>query len=176
MPQTSNTTQWLNDISFSDLSIGWAVGNLGTLIATLDGGETWLPQPVTGESLYGVCFTDQYTGWLVGGGGSILHTDNSGAVGVQEQDVVQSSGFKIQSYPNPTGGIANLQFTVCNLQSYSIKIFDMRGREIWSLVTGPLVTGQHNVILQLGELEDGIYLVQVSSGLEAIIQKIILLK
>ena len=42
--QTSNTTELLNDIHFVDNMTGWAVGDNGTIVATVDGGANWTVQ------------------------------------------------------------------------------------------------------------------------------------
>ena len=46
----------------------WAVGNLGTILATTDGGTHWTTQtPETRGHLLGVSFADSTHGWTVGG-------------------------------------------------------------------------------------------------------------
>lgn len=66
--QTSNTDQWLNDIHFVDDLTGWAVGDNGAIVATVDGGETWTPQlSKTFEKLRSVFFLNKSQGWAVGG-------------------------------------------------------------------------------------------------------------
>ena len=42
--QNSGTSEWFNDIYFVDNQTGWAVGEKGTIVATIDGGETWTSQ------------------------------------------------------------------------------------------------------------------------------------
>ncbi|WP_197446782.1 WD40/YVTN/BNR-like repeat-containing protein [Tautonia plasticadhaerens] len=65
--------------------IGWAVGDLGTILHTTDGGANWSPQVSnTTDFLSTVDFIDANTGWTVGGnhsgpGNSILHTADGGA-------------------------------------------------------------------------------------------------
>jgi len=70
----------LNDVYFTDVLNGIAVGVGGTIIRTTDGGSTWLIQnsgvPAT---LYGVSFTDVNTGTAVGAWGTILRTTDGGS-------------------------------------------------------------------------------------------------
>ncbi len=58
----------------------WAVGDNGTILATAEGGASWVPQ--TSEStelLVSVAFVDAQHGWAVGGSGTILATADGGA-------------------------------------------------------------------------------------------------
>ncbi len=70
----------LNDVYFSDLNTGTAVGANGTIIRTTDGGATWsLQASGTTKALHGVIFTDQNTGVAVGARGTVLQTVDGGA-------------------------------------------------------------------------------------------------
>ncbi|MFN2520512.1 MAG: WD40/YVTN/BNR-like repeat-containing protein [Candidatus Limnocylindria bacterium] len=71
--------QTLRAITFADANRGWAVGDLGTIIATVDGGVTWVPQRSgTSMDLRAVSFTNASTGWTVGAGSTILATHDGG--------------------------------------------------------------------------------------------------
>ena len=66
--QESGTTDWLNDVQFFDNMNGWAVGDNGTIVATIDGGDTWTVQTSgTTEKLRSVYFLTRARGWAVGG-------------------------------------------------------------------------------------------------------------
>ena len=58
---------------------GWAVGNKGTLIVTIDGGKTWQARKthVTAD-LQSVHFVDTKTGWAVGDFGTVITTTDGG--------------------------------------------------------------------------------------------------
>ena len=65
--KTSNTTEALLDVYFVDASTGFAVGNSGTIIKSIDGGETWTARVSgTNEDLESVSFIDASTGFTVG--------------------------------------------------------------------------------------------------------------
>jgi len=85
-----STARSNNGIYFINANNGWAVGQTGTILKTVDGGDSWTDQTdaaVTSSSLYSVHFTDDYTGWAVGSSGTILHTTNGG-----DSWVAQTSG------------------------------------------------------------------------------------
>src|SRR4029453_3209285 len=74
--QTSNTTDLLYAVHFSDENHGAAVGFLnGTIHRTTDGGQNWTPQTSgTINQLRAVWFADTNTGTVVGDLGTILRT------------------------------------------------------------------------------------------------------
>jgi len=80
IPQPSNVSALLDDVTFIGLDRGWVVGDQGTILHTADGGITWTAQPVTGafSSLYDIDFADDTSGWLVGDGGIIFHSTDGG--------------------------------------------------------------------------------------------------
>ncbi len=70
----------LNDVSFVDAQRGWAIGIKGLILATADGGKTWVKQ-VGGSNkpmLTEVHFADQQHGSAVGIEGTILATADGG--------------------------------------------------------------------------------------------------
>ncbi len=85
----TGTTQTLRAITFADADRGWAVGDLGTIIATYDGGRTWNAQSSgTTADLHAISFADASTGWAVGARATILSTHDGGASwSAQEADV-----------------------------------------------------------------------------------------
>ena len=90
-------------ISFPDASHGWAVGDAGTILATSDGGATWVAQDsgVTG-GFASVSFPDASHGWAVGDGGYgfIVTTSDGGATWTGQSGV--GTGTRSRALPSPT--------------------------------------------------------------------------
>ncbi|MBU1671862.1 MAG: IPT/TIG domain-containing protein [Actinobacteria bacterium] len=74
------STANLNETSFANDTDGWAVGDGGVIIHTLDGGVTWALQTsgVT-TSLNAVEAVSASEAWIAGENGTILHTLDAGA-------------------------------------------------------------------------------------------------
>ena len=69
----------LESVFFIDPNVGWAVGDLGTIIKTLDGGENWQTVGKFVElSLTDVFFINYTDGWACGSYGVILRTTDGG--------------------------------------------------------------------------------------------------
>ncbi len=72
-------SETLLNVSFSDASNGTAVGQLGTILRTTDGGQTWVREGSgTNQDLYGVSFLETNIGNAVGAFGAILKTAAQG--------------------------------------------------------------------------------------------------
>ncbi|HUF31248.1 MAG TPA: YCF48-related protein [Gemmatimonadaceae bacterium] len=69
----------LNAVDLTGPSAGAAVGELGEIIVTTDGGVTWTSvESGTDRSLRGVAFADATNGVAVGAGGTVLRTADGG--------------------------------------------------------------------------------------------------
>ena len=71
----------LTAVSFADAREGWAVGHLGVILHSADGGETWSVQridPVEDRPLFAVAFTDARNGVAVGLWSLMLRTRDGG--------------------------------------------------------------------------------------------------
>jgi photosystem II stability/assembly factor-like uncharacterized protein len=80
----------LRSVKFISSEVGWAVGDVGTILKTTDGGNSWTFQSSgTTNWLWGVSFTDLNNGTAVGDGGIILRTTNGGTTWDNNQVVLQ---------------------------------------------------------------------------------------
>ena len=77
--QNSGVTVCLNSVYFTDINTGYAVGDSGTVIKTIDGGTNWFIQVSgTNRRLNSVKLIDNNIGIIVGDTGTILKTSNGG--------------------------------------------------------------------------------------------------
>jgi len=80
MTQNSGVIQPLNSIHFVDASVGWIVGDAGTILDTTDSGASWTAHPgVTTQNLNDVYFVDGQHGWAVGDNNTVLATTDGGS-------------------------------------------------------------------------------------------------
>jgi photosystem II stability/assembly factor-like uncharacterized protein len=74
------TTTRFNAVSFVEGRRGWAVGERGLVLATPNGGRSWVRQESNVRvDLSDVKFIDATEGWAVGAQGTIIHTTDGGA-------------------------------------------------------------------------------------------------
>jgi len=160
--QTGELNGFLHAVYFVDESTGWAAGKRGTIIKTIDGGETWTVEPIrTGNDIHSVFITSSGIGWAVGEKGIILKTTNGGATPVE--DIYHSDPnmpdriILLQNYPNPFNSSTTIQFEIPKSGFVMLKIYDLFGREIETLVNGQRSAGIHVFQWNAKNYSSGIY-------------------
>jgi hypothetical protein len=93
-----------------------------------------------------------------------------------EEPQTPSSFVLYQNYPNPFNPTTTIRFSVGTLHAASLMIYDITGRLVETLVNGELVSGEHEITWNAGQLPSGVYFVRLESGKFSQTQKIILMK
>jgi|GEM_PF-761365 len=81
-----------------------------------------------------------------------------------------------QNYPNPFNPVTTIEFTVPEAGMVSLKVFDVLGREIASLINEELNSGSHKVIFNASNIPSGVYFYRLSAGTFSVVRKMTLLK
>ena len=63
----------------------------------------------------------------------------------------------LQNYPNPFNPTTNLRFTIGNPQEVTLKIYDVLGEEITTLVHEKLGAGSYTVRWKASNYSSGVY-------------------
>ena len=193
--QSAAVTCGLSDVHFINGNQGTIVGGLGMggdyhgeIFHTSDGGLTWEKQ--IGNYPSGFCsviFTDAMTGTIVGANGTILHTTNGGGgiTWVEENpqiDVQIPKRFNLQqNYPNPFNPSTKIRYSIPHLSNVVIKVFDILGNEIETLVNEEKQSGTYEVEFnshsgEVRNLTSGVYFYQLRARKYVEIKKMLLLK
>jgi hypothetical protein len=73
--------------------------------------------------------------------------------------------FKLnQNYPNPFNPFTTILFSLAKKETVKLKIFDITGREIKTLVEGEYDAGEYKVEFNASKLSSGIYFYQITAG------------
>jgi len=178
-PQTSGTTSSLVSVHFTDNNTGWAVGESGTILNTTDGGTIWTSQAsgIT-DILRSVHFADNINGWAVGYGGKILKTTNGGVTFVEDEEIDEvPTEYKLSNnFPDPFNPSTKLRYSVPQSSQIQIKIFDILGNEIETLVNEEKPIGTYEIVWYAENLPSGVYFYRLQAGDFVEIKKMILLR
>lgn len=81
-----------------------------------------------------------------------------------------------QNYPNPFNSSTLIEFSIPFYSFVTLKIYDILGREVRTLISNNLQGGNHKIKLDANDLSSGIYIYQLYFQNNLISKKIILLK
>lgn len=81
-----------------------------------------------------------------------------------------------QNYPNPFNSTTNIKYTIAQAGRVTLKVYDLMGREVATLLDRFQNSGSYDVIFQADELASGIYFYTLTSGNFMATKKLILLK
>jgi hypothetical protein len=79
-----------------------------------------------------------------------------------------------QNYPNPFNPITVIRFTLPQAGFVSLKVFDILGREVSSLLSEHLPAGSHRAFFDASTLPSGVYFYKLHAEGTVAIQKMIL--
>ncbi len=71
--------------------------------------------------------------------------------------------YLYQNNPNPFNPLATIRFSVPQGEHVTLKIFDVLGREVATLVDAELRAGEHSILFDTSELRSGVYFYQLKS-------------
>jgi len=69
-----------------------------------------------------------------------------------------------QNYPNPFNPSTTIRFTLKSYTQVTLKIYDLSGREVITLVEGRLNAGEHAVRWQTNSIASGVYAYELKAG------------
>jgi len=81
-----------------------------------------------------------------------------------------------QNYPNPFNGSTTIGFHITRRADTSLKIYDLLGREVRTLIEGRLDAGEHAVSFDGEDLANGIYFYRLRVAGRILTGKCVLLK
>lgn len=81
-----------------------------------------------------------------------------------------------QNYPNPFNPLTTIRFSVAHSDIVTIKIFDILGKEIATLINSEMTRGNHSIQWNATNLPTGIYFYTLQSGSSIQTRKMLLLK
>lgn len=180
----------LEKIFFADYNYGWAGGQC-YIFATSDEGENWIPQYYDiDEFISDICFLDKYLGWAVGKNGTILKTINGGGFFSTNIEINNNEDLKFSlspNYPNPFNPVTKIKYQIPIspplLKGESeaggfitLKVYDLLGREVATLVNDEKLTGEYEVEFDGTNLPSGIYFYQLKAGSFVETRKMVFMK
>jgi hypothetical protein len=112
-------------------------------------------------------------GWYVDDIGLLIYTIPTSL----QDDAETVTQFELeQNYPNPFNPATNIQYAVSSRQFVSLKVYDVLGNEVATLVNKQMPAGAYEVVFDASNLSSGIYFYRLAAGSSIQTKKLILLK
>ena len=163
---------WLTGIRFingANLGIvfGWGEPpNIFPFIEkTTDGGNTWITQVI--DTVYSAYLMDGQIlnenmgftcGTASGLNGLMLHTSNGGISSAPGRIVKTGTLYELsQNYPNPFNPTTNFELRIANFGFVSLKVYDILGGEVATLVNEVKQPGEYTVQWNAEGIASGVY-------------------
>jgi Secretion system C-terminal sorting domain len=81
-----------------------------------------------------------------------------------------------QNYPNPFNPTTKIEYTIPQDGVVKIKVFNLLGQEVASLVNGLQTQGTHDVTFDADKISSGIYYYRLEAGNNVMVKKMMLIK
>jgi|GEM_PF-1207009 len=174
------------ELSFNIITDGYVIGNNVWLIGSTtqggfvaysnDYGESWEEIKLASREVRSIFMLSEDTGWITGAGGLVLGTSNIVSVADERFDQLVNEYQLFQNYPNPFNPTTSIKYQVASIEKVSIKVYDILGREITTLVNEVKSPGTYEVKFDGSNLSSGTYFYRLTSNGFSQTMKLLLLK
>lgn len=158
--------------------IWMAASYAGKFIYSADTGITWTPIETPGNTaVFDIDFADTSIGFACGVNGSILKYDKTSSPVINNSVVVSNSDFELlQNYPNPFNPKTIIRYSLFENKFITLKIFDVLGNEVASLVNEKQKAGSYIVNFEGTNYPSGIYFYKITSDEYSVTKRMLLIK
>lgn len=158
--------------------IWMAASYAGKFIYSADTGITWTPIETPGNTaVFDIDFADTSIGFACGVNGSILKYDKTSSPVINNSVVVSNSDFELlQNYPNPFNPKTIIRYSLFENKFITLKIFDVLGNEVASLVNEKQKAGSYTVNFEGTNYPSGIYFYKITSDEYSVTKRMLLIK
>ena len=106
----------------------------------------------------------------------VLKVVPGSAVSIRDRNDLPDSFGLEQNYPNPFNPSSVIRFQLPVNSEVSLKVFDVLGREVATMINGRMEAGYHQVTFNARELASGMYIYQLRTGDKVFTKKLTLIK
>ncbi len=103
-------------------------------------------------------------------------TDTTNVVNVYSESNIINSFSLSQNYPNPFNPSTSIQYTISNRQFVILKVLDVLGREVATLLNEEKPAGEYEIEFNASELGSGVYFYKIQAGAFVEVKKMVLMK
>lgn len=200
-PATTNDATWLH--TFFDASFWSAIGGVsvatpsGAIVVNDTASYTWPSTPAMVADVQDWLDTPSSNfGWMLTASEDVAHLTKrfdskevtaqsarpkltvtyNPPVGVKEGDLTPAGFALEQNYPNPFNPTTNIRFSIANRGLVSLRVFNLLGQEVATLVNEELGGGSHETTFNATGLPSGMYFYRLKAGTFVETKRLVLMK
>lgn len=151
-------------------------------VVNTGGWQIWKGIPITNVSIKSgthilrieISSDSDKTGWLFSL--NYFEIKLSGSVSVAENELLPKEFLLEPNFPNPFNPTTVIRYQLPNSGFVELKVFDILGREINTLVSKEQTTGKYQIEFNAASLPSGIYFARLKSNHETLFRKLTLVK
>jgi hypothetical protein len=142
---------------------------------TTDGGSSWTYAGLNNMTINTLVSYGDTTYALTQGNGAYLLRHQLGTSVALDKSVPALYSLS-QNYPNPFNPSTTIRFTTPARGRVTLRIFDILGREVATILNGDLDAGSHQATFNASRLSSGIYFYRMHAGAFSQTRKLVLMK
>ncbi len=141
-----------------------------------DNGNTWSSLGLGGFGVSTLVVNPANNSVFAGTKEGKIYTISYKTTSVEENSLIPTEFKLSQNYPNPFNPTTTIEFAIPVAGKFSLKVFDILGQEVASLIDGELTSGIHKATFDASKLTSGMYIYRLSGNNVNISKKMLLTK
>ncbi|HEX2960826.1 MAG TPA: SdrD B-like domain-containing protein [Ignavibacteriales bacterium] len=139
-------------------------------------GTIWNSLGMAGQGVSTVAVNPRTGSLLIGTSQGAVYETSLSVTGVEEKKEVPTSFQLMQNYPNPFNPSTTIKFSVPAAGIYTLKVFDVLGKEVAVLINNELTAGNYTVSFNAEKLSTGMYIYHLQGNGVNMTRKMLLMK
>jgi hypothetical protein len=82
----------------------------------------------------------------------------------------------VDAYPNPFNSMTTIRYSLPELTNVKMAVYDLNGREVATLLEGPVPAGAHTLTWAADKIGAGVYFLKYSVGDQTTVRKLLVVK
>ena len=173
--------------NFLNINTGYVTGPpsggfTSRIVKTTDGGQSWsISYSIQFDDFRKIVCTDSLTAYAMCTNRKLYKTTSGGlTVTNQNSNTIPDKFLLSQNFPNPFNRTTSIRYTIPVRTgrdlSVTLKVYDMNGKEIETLVNENQNAGSYSVLFNAGNYPSGVYFYKLEAGSFSETRKMVLLK
>lgn len=164
-PLVSGTTTAIRDVHFADHDNGLICGAGGFLAQAINEGTQWVTlDPPAVTTFNAVYMVSPGLAFLVSGDGRIFRRSEVISGIDPTATLIPTAVTLATNFPNPFNPATTIEFSTVSEGMVTLKVFDILGRGIATLIQEPLRAGTYRVPFVAADLPSGRYFYQLNAN------------